>query len=95
MAVKRALATQFKEDLSKTERDKFITTMFIMKWADVNITNIDQFRSLNVPVAKILVVYTGKNEAKKADSNIAYGLKAKFLLVRDARVMLNTNLWKD
>jgi hypothetical protein len=66
--------------------------MFITKWTDVNVTNIDRFRSLNVPVAKILVVYTGGNEAKKAESNIAYGLEAKFLLVRGARVMLNTNL---
>ena len=70
--------------------------MFILtKWSDVNIINIDQIRFLNVPVAKILAVHTGGNEAKKADSNIAHGLEAKLLLARGARIMLTTNLWTE
>jgi ATP-dependent DNA helicase PIF1 len=56
---------------------------------------MDQLRSLNVPVAKILAVHTGGNEAKKADSDIAHGLEAKLLLARGARVMLTSNLWTE
>jgi hypothetical protein len=67
--------------------------MFILtKWSDVNAINIDQLRYLNAPVAKILAVHTGGNEAKKADSGIAHSLKAKLVLARGSRIMLTTNL---
>ena len=67
--------------------------MFILtKWSDVNTINIDQIRSLNVPVAKIQAIHTGGNEAKKADAEIAHGLEAQVLLARGARIMLTVNL---
>lgn len=70
-------------------------TDFLTLWSDVNAINIDQLRSLNVPVAKILAVHTGGNEARKADSDAAHGLEAQFLLARGARVMLTANLWTE
>ncbi|RGB21955.1 hypothetical protein C1646_776928 [Rhizophagus diaphanus] len=60
---------------------------------DINAVNIDQLRSLNVPIAKIQAIYTGGNEAKKANSDTAYGLEAQLLLVRGSCVMLTANLW--
>ena len=67
----------------------------ITKWADVNVVNINQLKSLYVPVAKILAVHTGGNEAKRADSDITHGLEAQLLLARGARVMLTANLWTE
>ena len=49
----------------------------------------------NAPVAKILAVHTGGNEAKRADSDVAHGIEAKLLLARGARIMLTTNLWTE
>ena len=67
--------------------------MFILtKWAEVNLVNIDRLRSLNTPVAKIQAIHTGGSEAKKADSDTAYGLEAYILLARGAQVMLTVNL---
>jgi len=90
----KTLTTRFEGKLSRTERDRFSDAMFIQtRWCDVNATNIDQLGYLNAPVAKILAVHTGGNEAKKADSDAAHGLEAQLLLARGARVMLTTNLW--
>jgi hypothetical protein len=47
---------------------------------------------LDVFVAKIQAIYTGEKEAKKADSNTAYGLKAYILLAWDVQVILTANL---
>ena len=75
------------------ERNRFSDTLFILtKWIKVNAVNIDQLRSLNVPVAKIQVVHTGGNEAKKANSDTAHSLEAHILLAKGAKVMLTVNL---
>jgi len=75
------------------ECNRFSNALFILtKWTEVNAVNIDQLRSLNIPVAKIQAVYTGGNEAKKANSDTAHGLKTHILLARGAKVMLMVNL---
>ena len=72
----KALSTRFEVKLNRTEHNRFSNAMFILtKWSDVNVVNIDQLRSLNAPVAKILAVHTGGNEAKNADSDVAHGLE--------------------
>ncbi|GBB90280.1 hypothetical protein RclHR1_01720001 [Rhizophagus clarus] len=62
-------------------------------WNDVDKVNIEKLRSLNQPVAKILAIHTGGNEAKKASSDVAKGLEPQLLLAKGARVMLTANLW--
>ena len=92
----KVLSTRFEGKINRTESERFSDAMFILtKWSDVNAINIDQLRYLNAPVAKILAVHTGGNEAKKADSDIAHGLEAKLVLARGARIMLTTNLWTE
>ncbi len=92
----KVLSTRFEGKINRTESKRFSDAIFILtKWSDVNAINIDQLRSLNAPVAKILAVHTGGNEAKKADSDIAHGLEAKLVLARGARIMLTTNLWTE
>jgi ATP-dependent DNA helicase PIF1 len=92
----KTLTTRFEEKLSRIERERFSDAMFLLtKWCDVNKINIEQLRSLNVPVAKILAVHTGGNEAKRAESNAAHGLESQLLLARGSRVMLTTNLWTE
>ncbi len=67
--------------------------MFILiKWSDINKTNLNQFRFLNTPVAKILAIYIGDNKDKKADSDIAHSFEAKLLLARSIYIMLIINL---
>ena len=73
----KTLTTRFEGKISRLEKEKFSNAMFILtKWSDVDTVNIDQLKSLNVPVAKILAVHTGGNEAKKVDSNVAHSLEA-------------------
>ncbi|GBB93732.1 hypothetical protein RclHR1_22210001 [Rhizophagus clarus] len=62
-------------------------------WNDVDKVNIEKLRSLNQPVAKILAIHTGGNEAKKASFDVAKGLEPQLLLAKRARVMLTANLW--
>jgi ATP-dependent exoDNAse (exonuclease V) alpha subunit len=90
------LTTRIEDKLSIIKRSRFSDALFILiKWSEVNAVNIDRLRSLNVPVAKIQAIHTGGKEAKKADSDTAYGLKAYILLARGARVMLTANLQTD
>ncbi|CAG8846336.1 11168_t:CDS:1, partial [Racocetra persica] len=53
--------------------------------SEVNMINIDKLKLLNVPVAKILVIHTGSNKAKKTDSGMVYSLKAQILLAKRAQ----------
>ena len=70
------LRTWFEERLSKTEKDKFADIVFILiTWVEVNIINMESFRLINRPVAKIMTVHTSGNEAKKATSDVAKGFK--------------------
>src|SRR5436305_6596659 len=59
---------------------------------DVNEININKLKSSNAPVARVHDVYTGNNEASKADSDTAKGLEAQLLLSKGAWVMLRANL---
>ncbi len=89
----KALATQFEGNINRIEHNRFSDTMFILtKWSDINTVNIDQLRSLNIPVAKILAIHMGRNKAKKANSDITYNFEAKLLLARGACVILTSNL---
>ncbi|GBC05303.1 hypothetical protein RclHR1_06170007 [Rhizophagus clarus] len=87
------LTTRIEDKLSVIERNEFSNALFLLtKWSEVNAVNIDQLRSLDVPIAKIQAIHTGGNEAKKVDSDTAHRLKACILLARDARVILMANL---
>ena len=50
-------------------------------------------KSLNQPVAKIIMIHTGRRDAKKADFDMAKDLKVQLLLAKDSRVILIVNLW--
>jgi len=92
----KILTTRFERELSITECSRFSDATFILtKWSDVDAVNMEQLELLNVPVAKLLAVHTGGNEAKRANSDVAHGLEAKLLLARGSRVMLTSNLWTD
>ncbi|CAG8778029.1 10256_t:CDS:2, partial [Racocetra fulgida] len=61
--------------------------------ADWRTLSTHKLRSLNIPVAKILVVHhRGSKEAKNADSDAASDLETELLLARNARIMLTANL---
>ena len=63
----RTLTIRIEDKLSRTELNRFSDAMYILtKWFEVNVVNMDQLRSLNIPVAKIQVIHTGGNEAKKS-----------------------------
>jgi hypothetical protein len=69
------LTAWFKDNLSIDEQKEFLEAVHLLtKWEDVDRINIDKLKELNRPVAKILAVYTGSREAKKANSNVAKGL---------------------
>jgi len=70
-------------------------TCVLPRKSDVSEFNIDRFKSLNCPVARINAIHTGGSEARKADSDVAKGLECQLLLARGARVMLRTNLWTE
>jgi hypothetical protein len=53
----------------------------------------EKLRSLNAPVDKLMEVHTEGNEAKQANSEVAYGLETELLLARGTRIMLTTNIW--
>ncbi|RHZ78599.1 hypothetical protein Glove_159g42 [Diversispora epigaea] len=92
----KILTTRFEEKLSGVESNQFSDAMFLSpKWSEVNVINIDNLGSLNVPVAKILAIHTGGSEAKRADSDIAHGLEVQLLLARGARIMLTANIWTE
>ena len=93
MADWKIFTTRIEDKFNTTECNKFSEAMFILiKWTEVNIVNIDRLRSLNVLIAKIQAIHTSDNEAKKADSDTAYGFEAQLLLARGARIMLTANL---
>src|SRR6266542_4409886 len=52
-------------------------------------------RDLSRPVAKIIAVHTGGQEAKRANSDIAKGLEGQLLLAKGSRVMLTANIWTE
>ena len=67
--------------------------MFILtNQSDIIKINIEQLKSLNTPVAKILAIHTSDSEIKKADTDVAYSLEAKLLLTKGSRIMLTINL---
>jgi hypothetical protein len=43
----------------------------------------------------LLLRHTGGNEAKQANSEVAYGLETELLLARGTRIMLTTNIWTE
>ncbi|GBC22271.2 ATP-dependent DNA helicase PIF1-like [Rhizophagus irregularis DAOM 181602=DAOM 197198] len=56
-------------------------------------TENNQFMdAIHITPRKVRAVHTGGNDAFKADSNTAKGLKAQLLLSKNARVMLRANL---
>ena len=59
---------------------------------DIHEINISKLKSLNAPIARVHAVHTGGNEASKADSDTAKGLKAQILVSKGAQVMLRANL---
>ena len=92
----KSLTVRVDHRLNKTEVDRFNNATYILtRWTEVNAINIEQLRSLNVPVAKINAIHTGGKEAKKADSDVAHGLEAQLLVARGGRVMLTANLWTE
>ncbi|CAG8724628.1 14520_t:CDS:2, partial [Cetraspora pellucida] len=79
----RILNTQFKKKLTRAEHDQFSDAIFILpRWSDVNAVNIDKFRLLNVPIAKINTKHTSGVEVKRADSDTAHGFEVQLLLTR-------------
>jgi len=75
------------------ECNRFSDVVFILTlWVNVDKVNIDMFRSLNRPVAKILAIHTGGPEIRRANSDVAKGLEAQLLLAKGARIMLTVNL---
>ncbi len=75
------------------DNERFLNAVYITpQRIDVDKINIDKFKSLNVLVAKIRAVHMGGNEVSKANSDLAKGLKAQLLLVRDAHVIIRANL---
>ena len=92
----KRLTTRFKGNLNRIEQDRFSETVFVLtKWTDVDRINIEMLRNLNRPVAKIITVHTGGQEAKRANSEIAKGLEAQLLLAKGSRVMLTANIWTE
>ncbi|CAB4412397.1 unnamed protein product [Rhizophagus irregularis] len=90
----KILSTRFEENLNQQERERFSDAVFLLTtWNDVDKINIEKLRFLKRPVAKIMAVHTGGNEAKKASSDVAKGLEPQLLLAKGARVMLTANLW--
>ena len=90
----KTLSKRFESNVMRLERDRFKDAMFVStKWEEVHTINNEKLRSLNVPVAKIIAVHTGGDEAKKANFETAHRLEAELLLARGARIMLTTNLW--
>ena len=75
------------------KKDRFVDVVYILTtWSEVDRININSLRSMNQLIAKILTVYTSDNEAKKANSNIAKGLKVQLLLGKRLYVMLMANI---
>jgi hypothetical protein len=79
----RQLTTRFEENLNRIEQEWFSDAMFILtKWIDVDKINVMMLRDLNRPVAKIIVVHTGGQNAKCANSDVAKGLEGQLLLAK-------------
>ncbi|CAG8789524.1 70_t:CDS:2, partial [Racocetra fulgida] len=77
----KQIEQHYEKKQNRTERNQFSEAMFILpKWSDIDAINIDKLGSLNCPIAKILAVYTGDQEAKKADFDVAKGLESQLLL---------------
>ncbi|CAB4427786.1 unnamed protein product [Rhizophagus irregularis] len=82
----KILSTRFEENLNQQERERFSDAVFLLTtWNDVDKINIEKLRFLKRPVAKIMAVHTGRNEAKKASSDVAKGLEPQLLLAKGAR----------
>jgi len=92
----KQLTTRFEENLNRIERERFSDAVFILtKWIDVDKINVTMLRDLSRPVAKIIAVHTGGQEAKHANSDIAKGLEGQLLLAKGSRVMLTANIWTE
>ncbi|CAG8823426.1 12893_t:CDS:2, partial [Racocetra fulgida] len=60
------------EKHNKTEYDRFLNAMFILpKWSEVDAVDLNKLESLKNPIVKVLAKYTGDQEAKKANSDVA------------------------
>jgi hypothetical protein len=78
---------------SRKESNWFLDVTFILSmWIYIEQVNMKKLRFLNHLVAKILAIYTGNREAKKANSDTVKKLEAQLLLIRKAYIMLIANL---
>ena len=88
----KILAIRFVDALTVSLTEFSNATCVLPCKSDVFEFNIDRFKSLNCPVARINAIHEGGFEARKADLDVAKGLERQLLLARGARVMLRTNL---
>ncbi len=62
------------------KKDRFVDAVYILiTWTEVDRININLLRSINQLIAKILIMHTSGNKAKRANSDIAKGLEAQLL----------------
>ena len=56
----KTLSERFEENITRSDRDRFKNAVFLStRWDEVNVINVEQLKSLNVPVARITAVQWG------------------------------------